>query len=135
MPSSNESPCLRARADVIRAYCSTSCGVPAGGRRASRSSSGSCAAQAPYACPPRARRRRSCAGSPAKARHLIERTADIDRLKRLSTRVSTASVLIVVPYLRSVSMSFSVSLPRAMINARAAASTAPGRYSLGGRPW
>ena len=33
--------------------------------------------------------------------------------KRLSTRVSTASVLIFVPYLRSVSMSFSVSLPRA----------------------
>ena len=48
IPSSNESPCLRARLTYPR-YSSTSGGVPDGGTRGSRSSSGSCA-----------RRRRVC---------------------------------------------------------------------------
>ena len=50
-------------------------------------------------------------------RRLIERTADIDRLRTGCPRgFRRASVLIFVPYLRSVSMSFSVSLPRGLIS-------------------
>ena len=102
---------LPRQGDVSR-YSSTSPGGrPDGGKRALRSSSKSSARTHRCACPracPQTKILRRLSGDGPVA-WLNGPPISIDS-NRLSTRVSTPSVLILVPYLRSVSMSFSVSL-------------------------